>query len=270
MNTDTLIGKYQRYQERRGLSWNTVEKRTRSLKMFAEQVGFDATREQIEDWLDSRGLAAKSRAVWISHLGVFFRWAVSEGLLPSDPTVRIKAPKLRRNLPRPIPDAQLTKALKAATPLLRSWLLLGAFAGLRCQEIAGLAREDVLDREGLLRVTQGKGGKERLVPLHGDVLAALKDYGMATEGPLFRGRGGERVTPGALSHRLGDYLRGLGITSTPHSLRHFFGTRLLQQSHDLRLVQDAMGHQNISSTAIYTGVDQAATRVAVSALRVSA
>jgi len=267
--TDPIDG-YILDMKRRGLAENTLKTRERCLRLFARDGGFQRNREQIEAWLDGRHLSAKSRSVWLSHLGCFYAWQVETGLIASNPTAGIRPPKLRRNLPRPIPDADLTRALTKASDLHRLWLLLGAFEGLRCQEIAGLAREDVLASEGLLRVVEAKGGHERLVPLHREVLEALETYGMPDRGPLFVNRSGKRVSPGDVSHQLGDYLRSLGIGSTPHALRHFFGTRTLQQCHDVRVVQELLGHRDISSTAVYTAFDQGAARSAVASLRLGA
>lgn len=258
------IDGYVRDMKRRGLSSATIDKRRRCLRLTESEVGLRIEREDLEDWLDTRNLSAKSRSVWLSHLAGFYQWALMDGCLPDDPTAMIRRPKLRRKLPRPMPPSDLAKALKAANPEIRCWLLLGAYAGLRCQEIAGLKGEDVSD--GLLRVTDAKGGNERMVPLHKDVLKALQIHGLPESGPVFRQRGGDKATPGAVAHRLGAYLRSLGITSTPHALRHSFGTELMRSCHDIRVVQEAMGHRSIASTAIYTAVDQVATRRAIASL----
>jgi integrase/recombinase XerC len=251
------------------LAPNTIDKRVRNLRLYAREAGLAASREEIEDWLDERHLSAKSRSLWLSSLHTFYAWAIDAGHLTEDPTAKIRSPKLRRALPRPIPDEQLAKALANATPLHRLWLLLGAYEGLRCCEIAGLAREDVLASEGLLRVVEAKGGNERMVPLHGEVLEALELLPMPASGPLFMNRFRTRVTPGHVSHELGDYLHSLGIASTPHALRHWFGSSMLRATHDIRVVQEAMGHKSIMSTSVYTAFDQGACRSAVAGLQVS-
>ena len=260
--TDQIEG-FTRDQRRRGLAPNTLRARERTLRLFERGPGLDATREQIEDWLDGRNLCAKSRAVLLSHLGCFYAWRGGD-----NPVLGIKPPKLHRGLPRPIPDKDLTRALAKATPLLRAWLLLGALEGLRCCERAGLAREDLSESEGLLRVVEAKGGNERMVPLHPKVLEALRAYGMPASGPLFLNRFHQRVSPGDVSHQIGDHLRSLGANGRAHSLRHWFGTNTLRQVHDVRVVQELLGHKDISSTAIYTAFDQDAARSAVAGLRV--
>jgi integrase/recombinase XerD len=265
-----LIEKYALDMERRSLSRNTISKRVRSLRLFESEVGFDTERESIEAWLDSRNLSPKSRAVWLSHLNCFWGFCLEHDHLSTNPVSKIRPPKLRRKLPRPMPDSDLQKALRYATPLLRAWLLLGALEGLRCQEIAGLRRDDVLVSEGLLRVVEAKGGDEGMLPLHPDVLEALETLGMPDRGPLFLDRFGRQISPGRVSHLLGDHLRGLGISSTPHSLRHFFGSEVMRATHDIRTTQELMRHKDISSTAIYTAFDQEAGRQAVAGLRIGA
>jgi len=261
MKDTDLVRKWTRAQERRGLAVLTIDKRRRSLLMFAEQVGFDCTREQVEDWLDGRELSSKSRAVWLSHLGCFFRWAQGEGLLSSDPTARIRPPKLRRRLPRPVTDKELTRLLDGANSKQRAMILLASLAGLRCCEVASLRVEDVLLTEGLLRVV-GKGNRERAIPAHPDVLAALARLPEPSGEFVFGG-----MSAGAVSHAIGGLMHKLGILGGAHRLRHWSATRLYAQTHDLRLVQEVLGHASPATTAIYAGWDQMAARTAIRALK---
>ena len=263
------IADYVRSMRRRSLAKATIDKRERSLRLFESEVGLAATREQVEDWLDSRDLCAKSRSVWLSHLHTFYAFCLAEGLADADPTAKIRPPKLRRGLPRPISDGDLARALEAASPLLRLWLLLGAYEGLRACEIAGLAREDLMASEGLLRVVHAKGGHERVVPLHPDVLAAVEALALPARGALFRNRYSARVTPGSVSHQLGDLLRGLGIESTPHSTRHRFASQVYQSSLDLRLTQELMGHASPATTSIYAAADMRKAAAVVGGLKVA-
>lgn len=264
MKPADLVRKYVRAQERRGLSLNTIDKRRRSLLMFAEQVGFDADRDAIEDWLDSRELAPKSRAVWLSHLGCFFRWAVGEGLLPADPTARIRAPKLRRRLPRPVTDKELTRLLDGATSKLRAMILLASLAGLRCCEIGSLRVEDVLVGEGLLRVV-GKGDRERAIPAHPEVLKALARLPEPSGEFVFGG-----MSAGAVSHAIGGLMHKLEIAGGAHRLRHYFATAVYRKGLDLRLTQELMGHASPATTAVYALADMHRASGIVGSLRVVA
>jgi len=264
------ISAYVLSMERRGLAYNTIDKRRRCLRLIEGELGLEFKREQLEEWLDSRELCAKSRAVWLSHLHSFFVWGMDEEHFESDPTARIRAPKVRRKLPRPMSDEDLGLALSKATPLLRLWLLLEAFEGLRCQEVAGLRKEDVMVPQGLLRVTAAKGGEERVLPLHPEVRKALKRCKLAPYGPLFLDSNGNPVRAGAVSQKLGNHLRSLGITSTPHSLRHFFATNVYGASLDLRLTQELLGHKSVATTSIYAAADMRKAAGVVGALGVSA
>ena len=138
--------------------------------------------------------------------------------------------------------------------------------GLRCQEIAGIRREDVLDSEGSLRVVKGKGGVERILPLHPAVAAALSALPMPRSGWMFTRPQGGAFTGPSLSQDFNRFLRSAGVTGSAHTLRHWFGTNLYKQSHDIRLTQEMLGHANIVTTAIYTAFDHRAATEAVSAI----
>jgi site-specific recombinase XerD len=268
-----LIDRYVVALQRRNLAPRSIVAVSGSLRTFAtaNRGSFaTATRASLEEFLDGRGLGPRRRYWWLSALHGFYAWAIDEGLLEEDPTVKIRRPKLTRTLPRPMPDADLRRAVDGAEPMVRCWLLLGAFAGLRCQEIAGLAVDDVLEYEGLLRVVYGKGRKERMLPLHPDVLAALLALPMPASGFVFRRkRMLNRYPPAQLVQELNAYLCGLGIESTAHSLRHYFASAIYEETHDLRLVQELLGHSDPATTAIYTKSDTSKSGPAVRALRIA-
>lgn len=261
------IDRYVLAMQRRNLSPNTVDKRRRCLRLFDSEVGLDTTQEAIERWLDGRRLSAKSRAVWLSHLRSFYTYAVAEGLLPADPTAKIRAPKVGRRFPRPVEDRELAKLLANATPRLRAMLLLGSLAGLRCMEIAGLDSEDI--SQGVLRVI-GKGNKERRVPVHGDLAEALDLLPLPATGPVFRQGNGQRASAGGISHELGSYIHSLGVEGGAHRLRHWFGTATYRSTLDLALTRDLMGHADVASTMIYAAADTAKAASAVAGLRIGA
>ena len=191
---------------------------------------------------------------------------MAEDLAEVDPTARIVRPKQRRVLPRPIGDEDLELAIRTAPAQMRAILTLGAFAGLRVQEIAGLDRDDVLEAKGLIRVRRGKGAKERIVPLHPDVLAALRCLPMPRTGAIFvRPRGG-RFTGNRLSVVVSAYLSEHGIDVTAHQLRHWFATETYSASHDIRVVQELLGHSDPSTTAGYIAYSHVDAAAAVAAL----
>lgn len=226
----------------------------------------DATAEDVQRFIDAKHVGARTRYTWISAISCFSRWAVQTGHLPHDPTLGITRPKLRRTLPRPIADEDLAVAISMADPQMRCWLILAAYAGLRCAEIAVLCRDDILTADELLRVV-GKGGKERLVPMHPLVLEALAAWPKPRQNrPLFQRPAGGAWPPALLSRTASVYLHDIGIDATMHQLRHWFATNTLRRSGNLRTVQGLLGHSSPTTTAIYTQFCDEDARAAVRAI----
>jgi integrase/recombinase XerC len=275
--TERLLRLHRINQERRGNLPRSIQKRQQCLKSFARWLEprtlFEASRDDIEVFLDERRgtegrlLNGKTRYAWLSHFHAFYLWAVNEELLDRDPTLTIVRPKIRRTLPRPIDDEDLVQALGQAPPQMRAILSLGAFQGLRCQEIAGLDRDDVLDTKALLRVTKGKGGYERILPLHPETLAALRCMPMPRNGALFSRPRGARFGPADMSAAIRGYLSEIGIEATGHMLRHWFATGVYAVTHDIRLTQELLGHQSPTTTAIYVAFSSIDAATAVGSLR---
>lgn len=247
-------------QRRRGLSPNTITTRVRTLKAFSLWLGAPlatADEETVEKWLDSLSLGPRARSTYLSSLSAYYRWAVRSELAERNPITEIERPRLGRLLPHPIPKADLATALQQAPPRMFAWLTLGAFQGFRCHEIAHLRRESVLERRDppLLVVRQGKGSKDRILPLNATVEAGLRRHGL-DNGYLFQRSGGP-LRPKTVSAYINTYLHDLGIPSTAHSLRHFFGSELYRVTKNLRLVQEMLGHARSDTTSIYVAFDPA-------------
>ena len=270
MTDGGLIDGWHIDQQRRGLMPSTITRRATMVRSFARWLdgkGLDqATEDDVQRFLDARRVGARTRYTWISALHCFYQWAVRHEGAASDPTADIVRPKLRRTLPRPISDADLAVALELAPAEIRVWLTLAAYAGLRCAEIAGLHRDDIIGDAGVLRVV-GKGGRERLVPMHPLVVDALAAWPAPRgNGHLFRRPQGGPWPPALLSRRGSVFLHDIGIEATMHQLRHWFGTRTYQASKDLRVVQELLGHSSPTTTAIYTAFSSDDTRRAVLSL----
>jgi integrase/recombinase XerC len=265
---DPVLVLYRIELDRRGLSSSTIRTygyRLRALDQARQSAGgtlLDATAEDIQLFLDHRRLIPRTRYVWLSSLHTFYEWARKAELVDRNPTVDIVRPRPRRTLPRPITEDDLTAAIRQADPQMAAWLTLAAFAGLRCAEIAGLKTEDVMLDDNLLRVL-GKGGHERVVPMHPRVRAALIRHGIRRRGYLFvrpefdeLGRHhpahGARYSAKNVSRLFSAHFRELGLEATAHQLRHRFATRTYQASRDIRVVQELLGHQSPTTTAIYT------------------
>ncbi len=138
----------------------------------------EATTDDIEAWFDTlgkpRGLAPQTRHVYTRQLAAFYHWAIRARIIVDDPTEEVVRPRLPRPLPRPMDPTDLCHALEVADDRKGAMLALAAYAGLRCQEIAGLRIEDVDFKRKRILVVHGKGGKERVVPLHPEVAVRLQ------------------------------------------------------------------------------------------------
>lgn len=190
---------------------------------------------------------------------------VGEEFRSDDPTARIIRPKKRRYLPRPAKTDQLREALEGRAESF----VVGSLwppIGLRCQEVAGLDADDVLTEERLLRVTRGKGDKERMLPLHPEVAEALAALPMPGRGPVFRRPMGGAYNPWMVSQHFNKWLREAGVEATAHQLRHWFGTNVYQQTRDLRLTQEVLGHSEPQTTAVYCAFDRSQAAKAVGTL----
>lgn len=240
---------------RRGLAAGTIYARSCDLRRWIEHVGVGwphATRHDVEAWLDGRPLGARARYTAISHLSMFYRWAIREELAGVDPTTAVERPKLPRRLPRPVPATQVNRLLDGAGELLVPMLLM-LDAGLRCCEVARLRWCDVDLEAGTLMVS-GKGDRDRLVGMPRRLRMAiyLAQADATNEWVI-----GRELTPARVSQLIGQRAKGLALNGlTAHRLRHTYATRLYEATAgDLGAVQIALGHASVSTTQIYAQVD---------------
>ncbi len=222
-------------------------------------------------WLSAlaqKGLAAASRARATSTLRSFYRWLERQSGQSNPALSLLRRPKNPPPLPHPLSEAETQRLLSSPTLTHDSWtnardtalltLLYGA--GLRLAEALSLKVYDV--REPVLRIT-GKGKKQRRVPLLPavrDTLNAWLDQRQiepTADAPLFIGKRGNALNPGVAQRqmRLLRAQTGLPDFATPHALRHSFATHLLKEGADLRVVQELLGHQSLSTTQRYTDVE---------------
>lgn len=231
------------------------------------------TQSDLRAWLADargRGLAPASIARAVAAVRAFHRWLAEARGIESPRALALRAPRSRRPLPRPV-DPDAARALIAgAAAHPAPWvaardaavltLLWGA--GLRISEALGLTQADAPLPE-MLRVT-GKGGRDRLVPVIPAARAAVELYRRLcphapTRGDaLFLGVRGGALGARHLQAVMATARAALGLpaTATPHALRHSFATHLLSAGGDLRTIQDLLGHASLSSTQVYTAVDQ--------------
>lgn len=199
-------------------------------------------------------LAPRARYTAISHLSMFYRWAIREEYATVDPTTAVERPRLPRRLPRTVPGSQVSKLLDGAGHLELPMLLM-LDAGLRCCEVSRLRWCDVDLEAGTLLVS-GKGDRDRLVGMPRRLRMAVYLAESEHRGELVIGR---PMSPARISQRVGQRARRLGLTGvTAHRLRHTYATRLYEATAgDLGAVQLALGHASISNTQIYAYVDPA-------------
>lgn len=245
----------------RNLRPTYIESRLRLIARLERHLGasaLNATLDDLRTYLD-RPLGPGSRATEIAHLKAFYQWALIEGLIDHDPTVRLEKPKHPPGQPRPIATSDLAVALRAAPDLIRPMLYLAAYAGLRACEIAPLRGEHLLldDAPPILVVVEGKGGAPGSVPI-GPVLAPVLAE-LPRRGALFPRIDGR---PGSMSrYRVcqlcNGHLHSLGIDASLHQLRHFFGSEVYRATRDLRVTQTLMRHRSSSTTDRYTYIADA-------------
>ena len=254
--------------------YGTIEPRRRVLRRCAAVLPvplLDADAGMLLGW--RAGLTAGGDTIrnYVTHVHELFEWAIGEGIREDNPAARLPVPPRRKRLPRPMPEADLMRALESADPQVRIWLVLAGWAGLRACEIAYLRRENILDQVTppvlLIASDATKGTRERVVPLSSFALAELAACGLPASGYAFaRRRGTGPNRPSRVSQACNACLHEAGIPGTLHTLRHRFLTAMWRATKDLRLVQELAGHVSPATTALYTKVDQAATVAAVETL----
>lgn len=198
------------------------------------------------------GLAAQSRRAYIGHVKAFYKWAIARGIVTDDPTVMLTRPKVPKPLPRPISEGDLARALRAASPKMAAMLTLMADCGLRCMEVANLSWSDIREDGGQvwLTVRNGKGGKDRLVPIGASVQKALRRHGTRTRGFVFVGRDGRQLNANSVSTIVNGHLRRLGIASSAHKLRARYATQAAEVL-DTPLVAQLCGWESLETARFY-------------------
>ncbi len=270
----------------KGLSSNSVEAYGRDLRRYVahlesrgirswEAVGRADVQAHLAE-LVRLGISGRSQARALSAIRSLHALLYSERLAPSNAADEIDSPRCVQRLPALLSREEIDRLLAAPdvrTPAGRrdrAMLELLYATGLRVSELVSLELNDI-DLETRVLVARGKGGKERIVPVGGPAVEAVKEYVASARERLLHGRRsrdlfvtprGGRMTRQGFAKLLGRSARAAGIRRaiSPHKLRHSFATHLLEGGADLRAVQAMLGHADVSTTQIYTHVDAAHVR----------
>ncbi len=262
----------------RGYSDNTVRAYARDLADFAgflEGRGREPAEAGVHDvrafmaTQQMRGLARSTLARRTAAIRSFYKHLLRQGEVKANPMAALRSPRREQKLPHFLTLEQVERLL--ARPDAGTWIgrrdlamletLYGA--GVRVGELVGLDHDDVDLRGGMLRV-QGKGKKERIVPAGRCAVAALRRY-LAERGEdapertdphavFITARSGRRISTRSVRRMVTRHAVAAGLDpgTSPHSLRHSFATHMLAGGADLRAVQELLGHENLSTTQIYT------------------
>lgn len=268
----THLAEWELWQTARRLKQVTIAERVRVIGLFAEETGRDPAHAQPIDmvrWLaaHSEDWSESTAATYHSYLRSWFKWLVLMDYRVDDPMVKLGSPKYPDRLPRPVPDDGLARLLCSRMHhRTRLMILLASLGGLRVHEIAKFRGEDI-DLPRRVFYVHGKGGSKHVLPLH--PLLAEAALTMPQRGwwfPSNNTRPGQHIHSKGVSDIIGQAMRRAGTPGTPHSLRHWFGTTLLDDGEDVRVVQTLLRHKSLATTAIYTKVPDARRHSAVDRL----
>ena len=279
MNDAGWIDRFIRHLEfERRLSPLTCKNYRRDLKTLAawcEQSGIGSWKgldsEHVRAYSAScfrKGLSARSIQRRLSAARTFYRYLIREGEVKTSPVTSVSAPKGKKRLPGNLDADRMARLMDisgdgAIVDRDRAILELLYSSGLRLAELTDLNLGDVDMHDATVRVT-GKGNKDRIVPVGRQALKALRqwaitraDLAAVDEKALFVSNRGSRISKRSVQSRVKHWAKQQGIDANvyPHLFRHSFATHVLESSHDLRGVQELLGHANISTTQVYTHLD---------------
>ena len=272
-------------KEVRNLSDNTLISYKHDVKNFLEFInthtGSEISIKYLNDmkisdfrsflsYLRNKDISSTSIARIISSLKSFFNYLLNINLIESTVVQSLRTPKQKKSLPRPISSELAIETIKHAQDMEKekwigmrnkSILMLLYGCGLRISEALNLNFEDINENDYL--IIQGKGNKERMVPLMDYVKNDIENYidecpkNFMKDDPLFVGKRLDRLSPRIIQYVLEKIRHNLSLpeTATPHALRHSFATHLLDSGGDLRTIQELLGHSSLSTTQKYTKVE---------------
>ena len=267
-----IIGEYLEYLElEKGLSQNTIDAYRRDLSDFAQNVEdiHSINRMNINAYvrtLRERKLAPTSVIRKVASLRGFFKWATSSGILEKNPAATLEQPKTPQRLPKVVSVKEIDEMLhNNLTPLEHVMMELLYSCGLRVSELVNLKLNDIDLSSKYVRCF-GKGSKERIIPIGEQAKAMLKEYfptrdllikkyNLTTKNLLIKDNG-HFVTRQDVYNFIHAQGKLIHKNISPHTLRHSFATHLLENGADLRVVQELIGHSDVSTTQLYTHISK--------------
>lgn len=238
----TLVEQWCASQINRGFSKRTADRRRWTLSKLEAAIGRDpitCTVAELEEWLAGYHVT-QTRYTLRADVHQYFKFAIRRGAATYDPTIEIDPPRLPKRLPNPVPATDVEMLIETAHGDTLISLLLAAHAGLRVSEIAKVHARDA--RDGCIIVRQGKGARDRSVPMSSELAAALP----RTDEELFPGFDGQ-----AISARIRRHFRRFDIAHRPHDLRASFGTALARRGVPIETIAQLMGHESLATTKAY-------------------
>ena len=282
MSWETSIKGFKSYlQIERSLSDNSVQAYIRDVKKFANYAiliklsELKVTRIDISDFLaqiNQEDISSRSQARIISGIKAFYKYLIIEDYLKINPTELIESPKIGLKLPDTLTLIEIDKLILAVDlsnkqgERNRAILETLYSCGLRVSELVNLQLSNIHFKEGYLKVT-GKGNKERLAPIGGRAIKYLTIYinefrnhqniKKGNEDFVFLNNRGAKLTRVMIFLIVQKLTKSIGLKKkiSPHTFRHSFATHLIEGGADLRAVQEMLGHESITTTEIYTHLD---------------
>ncbi len=259
MQLHPLIEEWVLHQLSARRSTKTVHERSRVIQQFLNEVGASPvtlTAMDIVRWTSGHDeWSLSTAATYHSYLSSWHKWLCLFDHRSDNPMRKLSSPRRPERTPRPVADdGMITLLTMRMHRRTRVMVMLAALAGLRVGEIAKVKGED-LDLAGRKIYVIGKGAKRAWVPLHPlliEVAAQMPQRGWWFPGNIRRP--GEHIHPKSVSDILGQAMRRARVQGTPHSLRHWYASTLLDDGADLRTVQELLRHTSIQTTQVYTKV----------------
>ena len=263
-----LLGNFLTWADAHGLDdWKDVT--LRHLMDFLEQERSRALKDEPKE--DARRLSSESLYLQIAALRAFYNFAETEKLLPLNIAENLSLPRRWKRLPKALSNSEIDQLLAPEDPANpdslcdQAVLELAYASGLRLAELRGIRLEQLHLDAGFVTVI-GKGNKERVTPVGRTAIAAMRRYLESgrpklvtpkTPAHVFLNRRGRPFASSTLWLRIKRRVAraNIGKNITPHMLRHSFATHLLEHGADLRVIQELLGHANISTTEVYTHVE---------------